>query len=442
MSGTFEHINVPPTLIAFGVTTVKAEDVISPEFKHKGNRLYLISHTPRENYMPDIEQLKGNWNFVLKNIYSKKIVSAYALGAGGLTEAIEKCKAGNGVSCKIDNLQFPEYDLSYGSILVESNEELIYDNAIYVGSIESTSQRAYESTDNKPRAEMSLFNLCRGAADEDQRSTATPSVFLPIFPGTNCDYDTAKAFRNAGAKVFTSVFRNLTPDDVLDSITEMKANIAKADILVFSGGFSVGDEPDGSGKFIANVINNKDISASIEDLLKRGGLILGICNGFQALVKSGLLPYGKIGNVHPDSPTLFRNDVNRHVSRMVTTRVASIQSPWLSSFRVGDLHQIAVSHGEGKFVVDDQEARRLFENGQVAFLYAAPDSGSPSQEWPWNPNGSHHAIEGIISPDGQILGKMGHSERWEKNLFKNISGDCNQDIFRNAVEYVEKKKVK
>lgn len=442
MSGTFEHINVPPTLIAFGVTTVKAEDVISPEFKHKGNRLYLISHTPRENYMPDIEQLKGNWDFVLKNIYSKKIVSAYALGAGGLTEAIEKCKAGNGVSCKIDNLQFPEYDLSYGSILVESNEELIYDNAIYVGSIESTSQRAYESTDNKPRAEMSLLNLCRGAADKDQRSTAAPSVFLPIFPGTNCDYDTAKAFRNAGAKVFTSVFRNLTPDDVLDSITEMKANIAKADILVFSGGFSVGDEPDGSGKFIANVINNKDISASIEDLLKRGGLILGICNGFQALVKSGLLPYGKIGNVHPDSPTLFRNDVNRHVSRMVTTRVASIQSPWLSSFRVGDLHQIAVSHGEGKFVVDDQEARRLFENGQVAFLYADPDSGSPTQEWPWNPNGSHHAIEGIISPDGQILGKMGHSERWEKNLFKNISGDCNQDIFRNAVECVEKKKVK
>ena len=425
MSGTFEHINVPPTLIAFGVTTVNADDVISPEFKHKGNRLYLINHTPKENYMPDTEQLKRNWDFVLEKIHNKKIVSAYALGAGGLTDAIEKCKAGNGVKCEIENHQSSiiNHQSSYGSILVESNEELIFDNVIYVGSIESTSQRANEST-------------CQRVNE----STAATSVFIPIFPGTNCDYDTAKAFRNAGAKVFTSVFRNLTPDDVLDSITEMKANIAKADILVFSGGFSVGDEPDGSGKFIANVINNKDISASIEDLLKRGGLILGICNGFQALVKSGLLPYGKIGNVHPDSPTLFRNDVNRHVSRMVTTRVASIQSPWLSSFRVGDLHQIAVSHGEGKFVVDDHEARRLFENGQVAFLYADPDSGFPTQEWPWNPNGSHHSIEGIISPDGQILGKMGHSERWEKNLFKNISGNCNQDIFRNAVEYIEKRR--
>ncbi len=437
MSGTFEHINVPPTLIAFGVTTMKADDVISPEFKHKGNRLYLISHTPRENYMPDIDQLKSNWDFVLEKIHSMKIVSAYALGGGGLTEAIEKCKAGNGVSCEIDNLQFPKYDLSYGSILVESNEELIFDNAIYVGSI-VTSQQANESASQRVN-ESTSQRINEPTSQRVNKSTAAPSVFLPIFPGTNCDYDTAKAFRNAGAKVYTSVFRNLTPDDVLDSITEMKANIAKADILVFSGGFSVGDEPDGSGKFIANVINNKDISASIEDLLKRGGLILGICNGFQALVKSGLLPYGKIGNVHPDSPTLFRNDVNRHVSRMVTTRVASIQSPWLSSFRVGDLHQIAVSHGEGKFVVDDQEARRLFENGQVAFQYADPDSGCPTQEWPWNPNGSHHAIEGIISPDGQILGKMGHSERWEKNLFKNISGDCNQDIFRNAVEYIEKR---
>ncbi len=454
MSGTFEHINVPPTLIAFGVTTVKADDVISPEFKHEGNRLYLIRHTPRENYMPNIEQLKVNWDFVLEKIHSKKIVSAYALGAGGLTEAIEKCKAGNGVKCEIENPQSSNYQLSYGSILVESNEELVFDNAVCIGSIESTVNGQQAASRDVLAQSMPRCDGRRAKLNGQQStafltsdlpfinhhfSKAAPSVFLPVFPGTNCDYDTAKAFRNAGAEVFTSVFRNLTPDDVLDSITEMASHIAKADILVFSGGFSVGDEPDGSGKFIANVINNKDISASIESLLKRGGLILGICNGFQALVKSGLLPYGKIGNVHPDSPTLFRNDVNRHVSRMVTTKVASIQSPWLSSYKVGDLHQIAVSHGEGKFVVDDKEARRLFENGQVAFQYADPDSGSPTQEWPWNPNGSHHAIEGIISPNGQILGKMGHSERWEKNLFKNISGDCNQDIFRNAVEYIKKR---
>ncbi len=481
-------VNVPPTLIAFGVTTVKADDVISPEFKHNGNRLYLISHTPRENHMPNIEQLKVNWDFVLEKIHSKKIVSAYALGAGGLTEAIEKCKAGNGVKCEIENPQSSNYQLSYGSILVESNEELVFDNAVYIGSIVEehpslllTQDKLNSGTRDKGDItingqqtggvigfatslveELQVFSACDEGVERsesrdelaqsmprcdgrrlkvnDRHVAATDvTVYLPVYPGTNCDYDTAKAFRNAGAEVFTSVFRNLTPDDVLDSITEMASHIAKADILVFSGGFSVGDEPDGSGKFIANVINNKDISASIESLLKRGGLILGICNGFQALVKSGLLPYGKIGNVHPDSPTLFRNDVNRHVSRIVTTRVASIQSPWLASFKVGDKHQIAVSHGEGKFVVDDKEARRLFENGQVAFQYADPDSGSPTQEWPWNPNGSHHAIEGIISPDGQILGKMGHSERWEKNLFKNISGDCNQDLFRNAVEYIKKR---
>lgn len=250
-----------------------------------------------------------------------------------------------------------------------------------------------------------------------------PLAYIPVFPGTNCDYDTAKAFRKAGAEVKTTIFKNLTSQDVFDSIDEMKASIDECQILVFSGGFSAGDEPDGSGKFIANVINNKTIADSIHALLDRGGLILGICNGFQALVKSGLLPYGRLGMVTEESPTLFRNDVNRHISMMVTTKVASVSSPWLSSFTIGEEHTIPISHGEGKFMCSDEMAKQLFDNNQVAFQYAE------------NPNGSSYDIEGIISPDGQILGKMGHSERYEEGLFKNISGNLRQQIFENAVNY-------
>ena len=250
-----------------------------------------------------------------------------------------------------------------------------------------------------------------------------PIAYIPVFPGTNCDYDTAKAFRQAGAEVKTTIFRNLTSQDVFDSIDEMKQHIDECQILAFSGGFSAGDEPDGSGKFIANVINNKTIAEAIHSLLDRGGLILGICNGFQALVKSGLLPYGRLGMVTEDSPTLFRNDVNQHISMMTTTKVASVKSPWLSSFQIGEEHTIAISHGEGKFMVSDELAKQLFANNQVAFQYVD------------NPNGSSFDIEGIISPNGQILGKMGHSERYEEGLYKNISGNLSQPIFENAVNY-------
>ena len=250
---------------------------------------------------------------------------------------------------------------------------------------------------------------------------------MPVFPGTNCDYDTAKAFRAAGAEVRPFIFRNLHPEDVLESIDELSKRIAESHILAFCGGFSSGDEPDGSGKFIADVIVNASVSAAIEDLLARGGLILGICNGFQALVKSGLLPYGKPGCVTEGSPTLFRNDINRHISLIATTEVVSVASPWLSSFRPGERHSIAFSHGEGKFVVSEELARELFANGQVAFRYVD------------NPNGSCYDIEGILSPDGHILGKMGHSERYEADLFKNISGNCRQPIFENAVNYFRNK---
>ena len=269
-------------------------------------------------------------------------------------------------------------------------------------------------------------------------ATEHPRVFIPVFPGTNCDYDTAKAFRREGAEVVMDVLCNIAGDDILRSIERMKEQIRRAHIFVLSGGFSAGDEPDGSAKFIVNVLNNKDIREEIHALLDRGGLILGICNGFQALVKSGLLPYGRLGMVTKEAPTLFRNDINRHISQIVTTRVATTASPWLAGFELGELHAIAVSHGEGKFVVSRELAEQLFANGQVAFQYVGSD-GQPTAEAPFNPNGSSYAIEGIISQNGQILGKMGHTERYEKNLFKNIAGNKEQNLFRNAVDYFRKK---
>jgi phosphoribosylformylglycinamidine synthase len=256
-------------------------------------------------------------------------------------------------------------------------------------------------------------------------SLGQPTAYLPVFPGTNCDYDTAWAFRRAGAKVTSAVFCNLDNKAIFQSIAAMKAHIAQSQILVFSGGFSAGDEPDGSGKFIANVLNYQEITEEIHRLLDRGGLILGICNGFQALVKSGLLPYGRLGTVSKDSPTLFRNDINRHVSCMATTRVASLRSPWLAGFTLGEQHSVAMSHGEGKFVVSEALATQLFANSQVAFQYADGN----------NINGSLYSIEGIISESGQILGKMGHSERYADNLLKNISGNKRQDIFGTAVRW-------
>ena len=266
-----------------------------------------------------------------------------------------------------------------------------------------------------------------------------PLVIIPVFPGTNCDYDTARAFEEAGADTHIFVFRNLNEMEISNSIEELALWIQKSEILALSGGFSAGDEPDGSGKFIANVLNNNIIKTSIVDLLSRNGLILGICNGFQALIKSGLLPFAKIGEVTPESPTLFRNDCNRHVSQVTKTVVSSTKSPWLTSFQTGEIHQVVISHGEGKFVVNDEIAKQLFENQQVAFQYCDFD-GNPSMDTKHNPNGSNFAIEGIISPCGKILGKMGHSERKGENLYKNIYGNKIQDIFKNAIHYLNHKK--
>lgn len=354
------------------------------------------------------------------------------------------------------------YDYQYGSILVEATEELNIPDAILLGQVtngedliingEAVSRAAlYEACTapfNKvypasmkpqhqelmPKGVEAKTAQQTPVAPQDLHGKA-PMVYIPVFPGTNCDFDSAKAWRKAGAEVEMTIFRNLTDKDVIASIDEMVAHIDRAQILMLAGGFSLGDEPDGSAKFIVSVINQSKVSQAIQGLLNRGGLILGICNGFQALVKSGLLPYGKLGQVTTASPTLFRNDINRHVSQMVTTTVASTNSPWLKDMSVGDLHSIAVSHGEGKFVVSEELARQLFENGQVAFRYADPRTGKATMESPYNPNGSCYAIEGIISPNGQILGKMGHSERWEEGVFTNIAGNKHQPLFENAVNY-------
>lgn len=472
MSGSFETedgtIHVPPTLIAFGITPVKADKVISPELKWEGDRLYLVKHTPLADRMPDTEQLKRNWNNIQKKIEDGTIVAGWAVGFGGVAEALCKMSFGNAFGFDVNLPEDDLFNLSYGSIVVETDgSALDFENAIEIGTVTSgedgnvrvngTKLSIFEMMDfnaslfekvypavSKPDFKRLLPKGMEGVkpfkakkADLEYKGPKVDKViaYLPVFPGTNCDYDSAKAFRKAGAEIRTSVFRNLSDKDVFESIAQMKKNIEDCQILMLSGGFSAGDEPDGSGKFIANVLNNKDIAEAIEGLLSRGGLILGICNGFQALVKSGLLPYGELGKVTKDSPTLFRNDINRHISQMVTTRVASTNSPWLKGMAIGDEYAIPVSHGEGKFVVSEELARELFANGQVAFQYVDPLTDEPTMESPYNPNGSYYAIEGIISRNGQILGKMGHSERYERNLLKNIEADLEQPLFENAVRY-------
>ncbi|MDI9552113.1 MAG: phosphoribosylformylglycinamidine synthase [Bacteroidales bacterium] len=469
MSGSFETadgiIHVPPTLIAFGITPVKASKVISPELKWEEDRLYLVRHTPLRNWMPDTEQLKRNWDFIAREIATGKIVAAWAVGFGGVAEALCKMSFGNAFGVDVNVSEEDLFYLNYGSIVIEADGELEYENAELLGTVtpgedgdlringtrlsifelmdfnKSLFERVYPtvSTPDFKRVLPKGLDAMKPFKAPKLRyqgpPVEQPLVYLPVFPGTNCDYNSAKAFLKAGAQTRFGVFRNLNEQDVLDSIAAMKQDIDACQILMLSGGFSSGDEPDGSGKFIANVLNNREIASAIEALLARGGLILGICNGFQALVKSGLLPYGALGKVTKDSPTLFRNDINRHISQMVTTRVASTNSPWLAGMAVGETYTLPVSHGEGKFVVNETLARELFAGGQVAFQYVDPLTEEPTMESPYNPNGSYYAIEGILGRNGQILGKMGHSERYERNLFKNIEADLDQPLFENAVRY-------
>lgn len=447
MSGTFENINVPPTLIAFGVAMVDANNVISTDFdKEPGvpKYIYLLRHRAFRNYMPDTNQLRRNFAYMQELIRAGKVDAAYAVGRGGVAEAVTKMAVGSNVGADISCKDL--YSSLYGSFVFTSEDkklnaqligELRDDDKLVVNGMSFAVETLYEEAISDYR---NVFPVNEKKVDKvlpapevltkkmyAPLEVLNPVVYIPIFPGTNCDYDLARAFREAGATVKTTVFRNLTARDVNESIDEMADNIAQCNILAFAGGFSAGDEPDGSAKFIATVINNAKIAHQIEALLDRKCLILGICNGFQALVKSGLLPYGRLNALTHNSPTLFRNDSNRHISQMVTTRVCTLKSPWLQGFRPHEEHTVAVSHGEGKFVCSQTMAENLVKNGQVAFQYVE------------NPNGSTLGIEGLVSPDGLILGKMAHSERRGENLFLNIQGNLNQDIFKNAIDYFRHK---
>ena len=458
MSGSFASLHVPPMLMAFGITMVDASKVISDDFKKSGDYLYLLKHHPLSNETINVEEEKKHFTSLHKAIDEGKVLSCYALGFGGLFEALVKCSLGNRVGFKVNMDEAEALAKGYGSFLIESEEKLDLEDALLIGQ---TTDDIYQINDVTYSFEE-LYNACfkeyakaypivTDKITEDYslpysgekitypyRKKEHPLVFIPVFPGTNCDYDSAKAFKKAGAKVKTMVFRNLTSEDVNESLKEMASSIDTADILMLAGGFSAADEPDGSGKFIAAILDNPLIRKAIEGLLSRKGLILGICNGFQALIKCGLLPYGKFDSLTSTSPTLFHNDINRHISHIATTKVVSTLSPWLTSFRPGEIYQVPISHGEGKFVCSKEMAESLFFHHQVAFQYATKE-GKVATRSEDNPNGSTCAIEGITSPNGLILGKMGHSERYEKNCFKNIQGNKEEDIFLNAVNYFRKK---
>ncbi len=459
MSGTFKDITVPPTLISFTESVTDANIVISPEFKKAGSNLYIARLQENSDFTVNTESAMEIFKAVEAEIQNGNVLSAREIGFGGAIEAVSKMTFGNKIGASI---HFPTADLAkkmYGSFIIEAVGEITSPIFEKIGETTAADTLTING-DSFPIETLIAWNFGKFAKiyptsvpaktteileNAPQNKTFEypyakkdiVKVFIPIFPGSNCDYDTKRAFEKEGAIVQTFVFCNLNEEAILESIAKMENYINETDILAFCGGFSSGDEPDGSGKFIANVILNEKIQTAITALIARKGLILGICNGFQALVKSGLLPYGKFGMLSESSPTLFRNDINRHISLIAKTVVAGNNSPWLAGMNVGDTHEVAFSHGEGKFCCSEEMAKELFGNGMVCFQYANLD-GVATMEAPFNPNGSSYAIEGITSADGLILGKMGHSERYENNIYKNIEGEKHQNIFKNAVAYFTK----
>lgn len=464
MSGTFEHINVPPTLVSFAVDTVDAEYVVSQEFKKAGSVLAVIKTPTLESGIPDFDILKKNLDKIRELTQAKKVLASYALGYAGLGEAIAKMAFGNKIGFEVakdvdaDKL----FDPAYGNIALEMDkadlallEGLDYKVAgktiegqyievdgykVCLGKIykayESTLEPIFPTKAVEPTGEVKNINFIVNEHQKSSLSIAQPKVFIPAFPGTNCEYDSARAFEDAGAKASIKVFRNLSYANIEDSIETMVKEIESSQIVMIPGGFSAGDEPDGSAKFIATVFRNPKIAEAVNDLLtNRDGLMLGICNGFQALIKLGLVPYGEIKPVTAeDAPTITYNNIGRHQAKVVTTRIASNKSPWLAGTQVGDLHSISISHGEGKFVANKETFDQLVANGQIATQYVDLD-GNATYDIDYNPNGSFYAVEGITSADGRILGKMGHSERIGKYTLKNIHGEKDQKIFESGVNY-------
>ena len=472
MSGTFNDISVPPTLVSFAVSMTTAENVISPEFKKAGNNIYLVRTAYDENDLPDLKELKKNFDFITENIKNKKIVSAAAIKNGGLSEAVAKMAFGNklGADIKSDGIigENEWFKAEYGTFIVETAEKFDYENAVLFGNVISEGKIVIDSKVEinldelieeweKPlekifptRKEIENCHLlphCNGTKYKKielverenvissfSNSIAKPRVFIPVFPGTNCEYDLERAFNREGGIAKIGVFNNLTHENILNSIDGFVKEIENSQILMLPGGFSAGDEPDGSAKFMVAVLKNGRVKEAIDKLLKRDGLILGICNGFQALIKSGLLPYGEVRELNEDSPTLTFNNINKHMSKIVMTKIISNNSPWLMGMNEGDIHAIPMSHGEGRVVITEEEYKKLYKNNQIATKYVDFE-GNPSMDSQFNPNGSYYAIEGMLAHKGRIFGKMAHSERTGKNLYKNIYGNKDQNIFKNGVKF-------
>ena len=462
MSGSFNDIDVPPTLCSFAVDVATLQDVVSPELKKAGNVLVKFDIEKDEFDLPVYSQLMSLYADITKLIHEKKIASAYAVGFGGICEAVSKMAFGNELGVTLnDRLSIDElFAKDYGSIIVEMDPEdyaacklagkeigTVTEQPNFVAGTTSISMKeAYEAwtgrleevfptrsgVEQKP-LEDTLFDSKQ--VYTAQRKLARPKVFIPIFPGTNCEYDTTKAFEQAGAEVETLVFKNMTEGQIVESVNAFEKAIRESQILMFSGGFSAGDEPDGSAKFIASIFRNPKIMDAVHDLLQqRDGLALGICNGFQALIKLGLVPYGEIKPQTAGAPTLTTNSIGRHISKSVYTKVVTNKSPWLMRAELGGVYAIPASHGEGRFVAEESVIKELFTNGQVATRYVDLQ-GNPTMDEEFNPNGSYAAIEGITSPDGRVLGKMAHSERIGDGVAVNIYGDQNQHIFESGVSY-------
>ncbi len=463
MSGTFQDIDVPPTLVSFAVDMAVEKDIITPELKKPGNKLVWL-RIERDGYdLPVYGQVMDRYGKFTEDIRAGRIVSAYALDRHGVIAAVSKMAFGNHLGVKIEH-NMDERDLfapAFGDIIAEvkdgevGNLQITYtvigevtdrdgfeygsahigmDEALaaWTGKLESVfATKSPESTETP--VEEKLYN----ASDIHicSHKIGQPTVFIPVFPGTNCEYDSAKAFERAGAKVITKVFRNLDAEDIRSSVEEFSRAIAQAQMIMFPGGFSAGDEPDGSAKFFATAFQNAKIKEEVEKLLnERDGLALGICNGFQALIKLGLVPYGKIVGQAEDAPTLTYNTIGRHISKMVYTKVVTNKSPWLQEAELGGVYTNPASHGEGRFVASDEWLDRLFANGQVATQYCDPE-GNISMDEEWNVNGSYRAVEGITSPDGRVLGKMAHSERRGDSVAVNIYGEQDLKIFESGVKY-------
>ena len=454
MSGTFEELTVPPTLVAFGVTTADSRKVLSPEFKAAGENIYYIPGQALAQEI-DFDLIKSNFAQFAAIQADHKVTAASAVKYGGVVEALALATFGNHIGA---NVELADLDTGLtaqlGGFLFTSPEEIagvanigqtaadftLTVNGVTIDGhkLDSAFQGKLEEVYPTEFAQATELEevpaVASDAVIKAKETVEKPVVYIPVFPGTNSEYDSAKAFEKEGATVNLVPFVTLNEEAIVKSVDTMVDNIEKANIIFFAGGFSAADEPDGSAKFIVNILLNEKVRAAIDHFIERGGLIIGICNGFQALVKSGLLPYGNFEDASSTSPTLFYNDANQHVAKMVETRIANTNSPWLAGVKVGDIHAIPVSHGEGKFVVTAEEFAELRDNGQI-FTQYVDFEGKPSMDSKYNPNGSVNAIEGITSKNGQIIGKMGHSERFENGLFQNIPGNKDQHLFASAVKY-------